>query len=315
MRRVIITGGSGFVGANLTRRLLKDGHEVHLLVRPGYATWRIESIRPHVHLHEVDLGDEKSLSPVICRIRPDWVFHLATHGAYPSQNNTRRIVQTNIIGTLNLLEACLAAGFAAFVNTGSSSEYGFKDHAALENDWLEPNSDYAVAKASSTLLCRHVAQKHGVHLPTLRLYSVYGPYEEPSRLMPMVLAHGAHGKLPPLANPNIARDYVYVDDVSEAYLLAAMQPGQESGAIYNVGTGTQTSLREVVEVARRVMNIQTEPLWGSMPDRRWDTNVWVADNNKINQALGWQPRLSFEEGFRKMLRWFEENPGLRNLYQ
>lgn len=314
MKRVLLTGATGFVGANLARRLLDDGHEVHLLVRPVHSGWRIEDVREHVRLHEASLEDSESLARIVSRIRPDWIFHLAAHGAYPSQTDVREMVSTNITGTMNLVEACLKTGFEAFVNTGSSSEYGFKDHAPSEEERLEPNSDYGVTKASATLFCRHTAQKHGVHLPTLRLYSVYGPYEEPTRLLPSLIVKGLSGKLPPLVSPDIARDYVYVDDVSDAYLLAATRPAEELGAIYNVGTGRQTSLSEVVLVARHALNIEAEPQWGSMPERQWDTNVWVADSRKIQETLGWRPQHSFEQGFLKMLGWFRGNPALWNIY-
>ena len=315
MKCVLITGATGFVGANLTRRLLQDGHEVHLLVRQGYRAWRIEAICTEVQLHEVDFTDEEVLTHVVGNIRPDWIFHLAAHGAYPSQTDLRQMVQTNIMGTINLVEACLRTGFEAFVNTGSSSEYGFKDYAPSETEWLEPNSHYAVTKASATLYCCYTAQSRGVHIPTLRLYSVYGPYEEPTRLMPTLIIRGLKGELPPLVNPDVAHDYVYVEDVIEAYLLSATQPNQKLGAVYNVGTGVQTSLHQAVDIARRVMNIRVEPVWETMSNRKWDTNAWVADNRKIRAELGWQPRHTFEQGFRLMVNWFHANPSMSNFYQ
>lgn len=309
-----MTGATGFIGANLARRLLTDGHEVHLLVRQGYSPWRIEAIRADVRLHEVNLGDEGGLTQNVRNIRPDWVFHLAAHGAYSHQTDLRRMVQTNIIGTMNLVAACLETGFEAFVNTGSSSEYGFKDHAPSETECPEPNSDYAVTKTSATMFCHYTAQSRGVQLPTLRLYSVYGPYEEPTRLMPTLIVRGLNGELPPLVNPDTAHDYIYVEDVVDAYLLATSQPHQEPGAVYNVGTGIQTSLREVVEVARRILKIAVEPQWRSMPNRPWDSNVWVSDSKKIRALLGWRPRHAFEQGFRLMVNWFHDDPALWGLY-
>jgi len=314
MKRVVITGATGFVGADLARRLVRDGHDVHLFVRHNYNPWRIEGIRNDLSLHKVNLADEEALYRVVRNVRPDWVFHLAAHGAYSWQTNLQQMVKTNIIGTINLVKACLKTGFEAFVNTGSSSEYGFKDHAPSETEWLEPNSDYAVTKASATLFCRYTAQRRKVHLSTLRLYSVYGPYEEPARLMPTLIVRGLSGKLPPLVDPDVMRDYVYVEDVTKAYLLAATNPDQEPGAVYNVGTGVQTSLREVVNAARQIMGIAVEPEWGAMPNRRWDTNIWVADNRKIRTELSWQPRHSFEQGFRLMVNWFRNNPALCVLY-
>jgi nucleoside-diphosphate-sugar epimerase len=303
MKRVLVTGATGFVGANLARRLLRDGHEVHLLVRHGHQSWRIDEIRPHFRLHEADLGDSDTLSALVGRMRPDWVFHLAAYGAYSSQTELPCMVQTNIVATMNLVEACLKTGFEAFINTGSSSEYGLKDHPPAETEWLEPNSGYAVTKASATMYCRYIARTRHVPLTTLRLYSIFGPYEEPTRLMPTLIEHGLRGELPPLVNPEIARDFVYTEDINDAYMLAAMTPGQEHGAVYNAGSGRQTTLREVVDVARRVLGINMEPHWDSMPARLWDTTVWVADNQRIRTALGWRPRHTFEDGFRRMVEW------------
>jgi UDP-glucose 4-epimerase len=308
MKRVILTGGTGFVGANLARRLLRDGHELHLLVRPGYQPWRIEKICPDLRLHELHLHEAEAVATVVRQIRPEWVFHLAAHGAYSWQTDWEQMVRTNIQGTMSLASACLKTGFEAFVNTGSSSEYGFKNHAPAETEPLEPNSHYAVTKAAATLFCRHTAQSRRVHLPTLRLYSVFGPYEDPGRLLPMLIMRGLEGRFPPLADPEVARDFVYVDDVVEAYLLAANIRKSEWGPIYNVGTGVQTTLREAVAVAREVMQIAVEPIWNAMPNRQWDANVWVSDSRKIRAQLNWQPRHTFAGGVRLMLDWFKRGP-------
>ena len=315
MKRVLVTGATGFVGANLARRLVREGYEVNLLVRPGYTSWRLDEIRSDVRLCLVSLEDAEGVASAVAGIRPDWIFHLAAYGAYSSQKDIHQMVNTNVLGTINLLQACLHAGFEAFVNSGSSSEYGFKDHAPAENEWLEPNSHYAVTKASATQFCSHIARQNGVHVPTLRLYSVYGPYEEPTRLLPTLITFAMAGRLPPLVDGNVARDFVYVDDVIDAYLMAAQRNDVARGAIYNVGTGVQTSIREVVAIARQVMNITEEPEWGSMPDREWDTSVWVSNNAKLLGELGWKPQYTFEHGFRLMLDWLQQNPTLRQFYQ
>jgi UDP-glucose 4-epimerase len=304
MKRVLLTGGTGFVGANLARRLLRDGHELHLLVRPGYQPWRIEEIRRNVRLHELHLHDPEAVARAVGDIRPEWIFHLAVHGAYSWQADWEQMVRTNIQGTMSLLSACLRTGFEAFVNTGSSSEYGLKDHPPAETEALEPNSHYAITKAAATHCCRHTAQSRQVHVPTLRLYSVFGPYEEPGRLLPKLILHGLRGELPPLADPEVARDFVYVDDVVEAYLLAARIRTAEWGPIYNLGTGVQTTLREAVAAAREIMGITAEPVWNTMPNRKWDASVWVSDSRKIRAQLGWQPRYTFAGGGRAMLEWF-----------
>lgn len=309
MKRVLLTGGTGFVGANLARRLLCAGHAVHLVVRPEHAPWRIEEIRGDVRLHLLDLSDVEAISITIEEIKPEWIFHLATNGAYSWQADIAQIFRTNVFGTLHLLEACLKTGFESFVHTGSSSEYGFKDHAPIETEWLEPNSHYAVAKASATLCCRYTAQARKAPITTLRLYSTYGPYEEANRLMPTLIRRGLRGEWPPLVAPDTARDYVYVEDVCDACILAAQTAPRQFGAVYNVGTGTQTTLREVVEIARGVLNIKAEPQWGTMPAREWDSSIWRADSRRIQAELGWRPRYSFKDGFSLMAAWHRARQG------
>jgi nucleoside-diphosphate-sugar epimerase len=314
-RTTLLTGGTGFVGANLARRLLHDGHRVHMLVRDGHTGWRIEGIRREVTLHTADLADSARLSAVVRDVRPEWVFHLAAYGAYSEQSDAARIFQANVVGTVNLVEACLREGFEAFVNTGSSSEYGFKDHPPHEGETVEPNSHYAVSKASATMFCRYAAQRHGAHIPTLRLYSVYGPFEQPTRLIPTMIVRGLEKTLPPLVNPDIARDFVFVDDVAEAYLLAATAPGQRPGAVYNVGSGMQTRIAELVELARTLLEIEELPRWGSMQDRQWDTRTWVADSSLIRETLLWRPETSLRHGLLKTLQWLQADPRMLRFYR
>ena len=315
MKRVVLTGGTGFVGANLAHRLVAEGHQIHLLVRPGFSPWRVESILDRITLHEVDLADADPVKAALSVIEPAWIFHLAAHGAYSWQTDAEQITRTNVVGTANLLDAALAVGFEAFVNTGSSSEYGPQDHAPTEDEPASPDTPYGISKAAATALCVKAGRSHAAKISTLRLYSVYGPYEEPRRFLPSLLVHGGRGLFPPLVSAATARDFVFVDDVVDAYLAAARHPAGEPGAIYNVGTGVQTTVGDAVEVARRVLAIPGEPRWGSMAPRVWDTDTWVADSRKIRAELGWAPRLTFAEGFERMAMWLERHPELRDRYE
>ncbi len=315
MKKVLLSGATGFVGANLCRRLLKEGHEVHCLVRAGYTAWRIADIRQEIQLHTIDLAQPEALNALVAAIRPDWIFHLATYGAYTWQQDVQKIVQTNFLATVNLVEACLKTGFEVFINTGSSSEYGFKDHAPLENEWVDPNSYYAVTKASATQYCRYSAGRYRVNIPTLRLYSVYGPYEEPGRLIPTLILRGLRGCLPPLVDPATGRDYIYIRDVEDAYLRLASRGSPTGGEVYNLGTGVQTSLAEVVTLARQTLKIPVEPQWGTLPSREWDTIIWHADISKIQAETGWQPGFSFEQGFRATVDWFNQHPEMESYYR
>jgi dolichol-phosphate mannosyltransferase len=225
------------------------------------------------------------------------------------------MVRTNIVGTLALARACVAEDVPVLVNTGSSSEYGLKDHPPAETEWLDPNSDYACTKAAATQLCRHWALRHARRFVTLRLYTAYGPWEDPGRLLPTLVVRGLRGELPPLARPETSRDWVYVDDACDAYVRAATAPAVPPGSVYNIGSGVQTPLREVVAVARRILGIAAEPRWGEMRDRVWDTSGWVADPRAARDALGWQARTPLAEGFERTVEWFRQRPGTTALYQ
>ena len=303
MKRVLITGASGFVGANLARRLLADGHEVHLFLRPQYQASRIEEILPHVEAHFGDMLDESFLYQALAEAGPDWIFHLAACGAYSWQRDIREIVETNVLALEKLLSACCEQGFEAFVNAGSSSEYGYKDHAPSEEEVLEPNSYYAITKAAGTQLCTLLAAENKEWIPTLRLYSVYGPLEDPRRFIPTLVNHGLKGKLPILVDPNVARDYVYVDDVVNAFILAAQKRAKDCGSVYNIGSGVQTTIGQAVDCVRSLLPIDDEPSWGSMPNRDWDTSIWQSDPTKAERELGWKAATDFKSGLQKTIDW------------
>jgi dolichol-phosphate mannosyltransferase len=292
LRRCLVTGASGFIGANLVRRLLRDGHGVHVLLRPEHQQWRLDGVSCTRHIGEPD---------AVRSIRPDWAFHLAAYGAYPAQTDFSRMIDVNLTYTAALLDACADIGVDAFIYAGSSSEYGYKDHPPREDERLEPNSPYAITKAAATHYCQFVARKTGLNAITARFYSIYGPYEDPSRLIPTLIAHGLEGKLPPLVSPATARDFVYVDDAVDALIRLAQS--HHPGAIYNVCSGAQTTIASVVETARKLMGIPTEPVWSSMERRSWDTDTWVGSPDAIAADIGWRAETSFAAGLQHTIDW------------
>jgi nucleoside-diphosphate-sugar epimerase len=300
---VALTGASGFVGANLLRTLLAQGCAVTALLRPGYRPWRLAGAADDVELLECDLTDRAALTELLQQRRISRVYHLATHGAYAAQTDAAAIIGSNLQATVALVDAAAAAGVELFVNSGSSSEYGLKPDAPAEDERLEPDSLYAVTKAAATHYCRMAARRTAMRIVTLRLYSVYGPYEEPTRLLPTLLLHAHAGRWPALVDPRIARDFVAVDDVCAAYLAVAGRPSSEPGAVYNIGSGRQTSLAELVALSAQLFAVTAEPQWGSMANRSWDTDVWVADARKAQAELGWQAQTPLRIGLSAMRDW------------
>ena len=307
-----ITGGAGFVGANVVRKLIEKKCEVHLLLQNTTAKWRIADLlqNEYVKVHEGDLLDAKKLKKLVEKIQPDVIYHFAARGAYPTQNDAQEILQTNILGTWNLLAVTSEVPYQLFVNTGSSSEYGFKTEPMRESDLLEPASYYAVAKSASTLLCQYEAISKQKPVVTLRLFSVYGPYEEPSRFVPTLMKKLYTHETLQLVAPETARDFIYIDDLVDFYLdLEKLQ--QQGGKYFNLGTGQQSTIKDVVETAQKVSGQKAKCEWGKMEARQWDTACWVADATLTKKTFGWKPKFSLEKGLYATWDWYIKH---RELY-
>lgn len=311
--RALVTGAGGFVGANLVRHLLEQGHEPVAAIRPGAGSWRLKAMASDVRTAPVDLRDPAAVQHTVAHVRPEVIFHLAAHGAYSWQTDLDAMLATNIRCTDALLTAAARID-ASMVSAGSSSEYGYKDHPPTEDEHVEPNSLYAVTKVAATHLCRLASATSGARAVTLRLYSVYGEWEEPGRLMPTLVRRCLQGGWPPLVGPDTARDFVWVTDACEAFLLAATTELDDPGAVLNIASGTQTTLRSLVEIARTVFGVSAEPTWGTMPARRWDTSTWVGDPAAAARALGWRATTSLRDGLARMGGWLGGQPELEARY-
>ena len=312
--KAIVTGAGGFVGANLVRCLLAGGHEPSAAVRPGGNTWRLADISSDARQVAVDLRHPAAIERVVRDLQPDVIFHLAAHGAYSWQKDLDAMLSINVRATEALLVAARDVG-ASLVHAGSSSEYGYQDHAPRENERVDPNSHYAVTKVAATHLCRLAATTSGVQAVTLRLYSIYGPWEEPGRLMPTLVHRAVGGGWPPLVGPEIARDFVWVEDACDAFVRAGTRALGDRGAVINIASGTQTTLETLVGIARRVLHVETEPVWGSMAARGWDTSIWVGDPALAEQSLGWRAKTTLDAGLERMATWFDEHPELAPRYE
>lgn len=307
--KYLITGGAGFVGSNLVRELLKKPKvQIFLLLKKDTNAWRLTDLlpNPRIHIYQTDLLDTKELKKIIAKIQPSIIYHLAAHGAYPSQNNPEKIFDVNIFGTLNLLQACNRHPYQLFVNIGSSSEYGLKNTAMSETDICHPNTYYAISKLTSTLLCRYAAEKDKKTIVTLRLFSVYGAYEQPSRLIPQMFKSVKNGRPISLAKPNIVHDFIYIEDVI-SLLLNQSALTKRSGNCFNLGSATQTSLRQLVRTVETITGKKLKTKWNAYPNREWDTYSWVANMTKTRKKLDWKPSYSLQAGLKKNWEWYLKN--------
>ena len=298
---ILVLGASGFVGANLFRTLLAQRNDVYGTAS-RFPAWRLEGL-PEANVLANDLLVESNLVQLLDRVRPLTVFDCVAYGAYSYERDPQLIYRTNLSFQVALTEQLAMRGVRAFVHAGSSSEYGEGSAAPGEDQASSPNSHYAASKVAAAGVLHYMGKERGLPCVNLRLYSIYGPWEDASRLVPAVVSAGLRGELPPFVDPSISRDFVYVDDAVEAFLDAALRLEPEHyGESFNIGTGIGTTIGDVAKLARDRFAIAAEPEF-TMPARDWDTRDWYADPSRAEHAFGWKARTSFADGIEATTEW------------
>lgn len=304
-KSVLITGGAGFVGANLIRYFLRDGYTIHLLTRENTNLQNIQTIREKIDLYTIDLQNLSQLKRIVKKISPMYIFHLASYGNTRIQQDVNEMLRTNVMGLHNLLEATKIINYKLFVNAGSSSEYGFKNFPMKETDMLEPISFYAATKASATHLCRAFALQHKKPILTFRFFSIYGPFEDKKRFIPTAIHNALLGKLVALTKNEVRHDFIFVDDICKGYSLAIKNSKNNfQGEILNLGTGHHYTNNEVIKTLSSVMKKNIKTKKGAYDTHLWDTNYWKADISKAKEVLSWTPTYTLRKGLQTTVNWY-----------
>ncbi len=302
---ILVLGASGFIGANLLRTLLQTRNDV-FGTSTKLPSWRLEGI-DRAHLFDGDLLSAENLNETLSSVKPKTIFNCIAYGTYSFQNDVELIYKTNISFTERLLAACFQRGVDCFINAGSSSEYGDDADAPTEDKSLNANSHYAVTKATISNLIYFYGKKKGMRAANLRLYSVYGSFEDSSRLIPKVVLRGLEKKFSDFTNPEISRDFIYIDDACEAFIDAACNlPQNFYGESFNIGSGVKTTIGEVAALSKEIYQIEGEPQF-NYPAHQWDVANWYANPSKSLSVLGWKAKISLRDGLNKMTAWTKEN--------
>jgi UDP-glucose 4-epimerase len=302
--RVLVTGAGGFVGANLVRRLLGTGVQVHALVRPGLPE-RLAAVAGCLELHEGDVTRPADLRAAFEAAGPDLVFHLAAARAEESPSARAATFAANVSGTAHLLAALAARPGTRLVAAGSSLEYGPSESPLDEDRPPRPTSFYGATKAAATVLLREAARREGRRVAILRPFFLYGPWQDRRKLVPSALEAALSGRELPLTRPGVRRDWLFVEDFVDACLMA-IEADLAPGEVVNVASGRERTNEEVVRAAGDVIGVAVSVRPGEFPERPWDAERRAADVRRARERLGWRPRHSLEEGLAVTASWLRE---------
>jgi nucleoside-diphosphate-sugar epimerase len=304
---IVVFGAGGFIGSNLLKSLLSVRDDVFGVSQEICYNWRFISLGiSKFNLLSCDITDFTQLNNLLTKLKPQTVFNLAAYGAYSKQKLYKKIHITNFNSGVDMIEILKQNGFNSFVQCGSSSEYGVNSNGPLPSSELIPNSQYAVSKVAMSYAVKYYGKIENLPIVNLRLYSVYGPFEEPDRLIPVAIANALQNKYPPFVNSNISRDFVFITDVVCCLIDAAKQITSIKGLSLNVGTGIKTTMLDLALLLKNIFKLEGQPKFGDMENRDWDTFDWFSNSENTKILLSWYPRVRLIEGLRNIAQWQDE---------
>lgn len=300
----LVTGSTGFIGSALTRRLSKDGIKVYCLVRNNGRDRTHLKALPGVELIEIQSSHVSKLQDALSGISADVVFNLASYGVNQKDSEPEAMLDGNVNFIARLLLATAKWPLKQFIHAGSCSEYGppLINEPLNENYPIRPLSLYGAAKAASVLYGTALAARLNIPLVTLRLFGVYGIGEGPDRLIPYIIDRLKRYEPVDLTPGEQVRDFTYIEDVVEAFVMAGRCQCLEPLQVYNICSGVPVRVRDVGENVAMFMDKAKELLkWGERAYRQ-DEPMWMVGNNrKFVEATYWRPKVSLLEGVKLMI--------------
>lgn len=280
----LITGSHGFIGSNLKKRLEENGHEVITFPREIYQ-------------------NEVLLTAKILLTKPQYVIHLSAYGNHYHQRDLDQIMYTNVLQTYSLLKVIRDKNVKGFINIGSSSEYGNKEHSMREDDIPETDTFYGASKVASTYLARAFAKQYNIPIVTVRPFSVFGEGEAEDRFIPSVIKALKNNTTYTLS-PEPKHDWIYIQDFIDGIEKVLENVQELKGEVVNIGTGKQFSNLQVVNALEKISN-QCLILDYMSEMRSYDNNYWVSQNSKL-KSIGWKQNHTLEEGLKKTYEYYSK---------
>ncbi|MEE8120224.1 MAG: GDP-mannose 4,6-dehydratase [Anaerolineales bacterium] len=313
-KRVLVTGAGGFIGSHLVERLVAEGARVRALVHynsrndPG-----LLKLLPDETLAALDLLPADLLDPFAVRQAVEGievVFHLGALISIPySYIHPYHVAETNMMGTLNVLEACRAAGVRRLVQTSSSEVYGTALHVPIDEDHpLQGQSPYSASKIGADKLAESYFCAYELPVVTLRPFNTYGPRQSDRAVIPTIITQALTQDVVHLGNLDARRDLTYVTDTVNGFIKVA-EAANVDGGTYNLGAGSDITIGELAEKIIKFVgrSVKIEVDEARLRPERSEVQRLLADNTLAKKDLGWEPRISLDEGLRRTIEWISDN--------
>ena len=307
--KVLLTGGTGFLGHHLVRALLGRKADVTLLIQPHEKTWRLEHVGGNVNQVECRLTNRDETRFAVQKVQPGVIIHLA--GLMERRRDLSilgDLVDHHVSSTINLILAVDPQTTRLVINTGTSEEYGEQDDPFVETLPADPVSPYSATKASATAMATYLSKAIGIPVITMRPFITYGPAQLHDTLIPFLIKGVLQKKTVELTAGLQYRDFIFVDDLVACY-LAGIEKAESLARpeIFNIGSGKKVQIREVIETIADLLHGQEYLKVGARPMRAGEPASMIADIQKAREILGWQPAVSLSEGLKRTIDWWLEN--------
>ena len=303
MNRILITGGTGFIGSHVVRQLVERGHRVALLLRESSNSRRISDLLSHCRIIYGDLNRIELAGDAIKQFSPEFVAHLAWDGVKGEDRN-RSTQMDNVIASFNLFKFTEQIGCHHFVGLGSQAEYGQLSGLISETAATRPTTAYGAAKLATGLVLERSAAATGRSFAWLRLFSSYGADDDPSWMIPYLIRSLLAGDKPSLTKAEQIWDYIHVKDVAAAVVIALEA---DLGGFFNIGSGSARPLCEIISMIRDMIDPSLSLGFGAVPYRPDQVMHLAADITAFSSATGWSPVISLESGIAETIAWHRKS--------
>lgn len=306
--KILIFGSSGFVGSNVTRYFTNNGEEVHVCLRSNSNTWRIGDLLENLIIHRGDLSSTNNIEPIISSVQPDVVINCTGIVAGFGVDDQEGVIQKNFVNTVNLVNTCVKLNVNQLLNTGSAYECGFSNNPIVGNECSNaPIGLYGIAKKAEREYIDMIAQKFEKKYVTLRLFTPFGYFDSPIRLIPYIILSLANNRTPHIKNPFSGRDFIYIEDVSKIYYALSKKPEViDNKTVFNLGTGKMT---KVTEIAKYIFNLGNVNYVESTINMDGSAEYLYADLGETSKILS-ELNITFTplaEALRRTYDWFIQN--------